>query len=421
MNQELSNKGPYRIPIYHHPMPDVVKAVNLSWVVFTGAADDERIGEPGLYHWFEHVPFRGTVNYPNGYADTKGRFVRHSGHIGAWTNQQLTTYNAFIPQKVWREALPVITDLFAQPLLHDEGICAEREIIAQEIQETRSNNKRNPYYELPEILWPGHPLGHPTLGNEAALRKMNPELLLKAHREGYDSKRCIFVAVGDIWNNELVDELYKLQDTLPNRNLSERRAPHYYGPLPAWRNGEVTVKETGMPGSVVMMLFPVEPGLNRDLTYFRWRTVADLIGFGTGASPLYRIVREERNLVYSTYVTEFYTACGGYIGLVAEAKQENMNKIVQAFKDVLALPTIRSVERLHEVRAGRLSRFEMSPIDPSHIRDTLIHRFISSGTWVTDEKYEEEILSIGMDDLIPYLDKLKPENAHTIIFEGKGK
>lgn len=97
--------GPAGIPIYYQRMPDLVKSVSLSWLVFTGAADDESIGLPGLYHWFEHIPFRGTVKYPNGYTDTKGDLTRYGGNNGAWTNHHATNYWAFAPVSKWRSGL----------------------------------------------------------------------------------------------------------------------------------------------------------------------------------------------------------------------------------------------------------------------------------------------------------------------------
>src|SRR3989344_2325672 len=106
-------EGPYGIPVYYQRMPEVVRSVSMAWVIFAGAADDASVGAPGLYHWFEHVPFRGTKKYPGGYQDIKGRFTRYGGAINAWTSLHATKYHAHVPVKVWPEALSVITDLFA--------------------------------------------------------------------------------------------------------------------------------------------------------------------------------------------------------------------------------------------------------------------------------------------------------------------
>ena len=75
--------GPGGIPIYFQHVP--VNSVSVYWLVFVGSADDETVGNHGIYHWFEHIPSRGTVKYPGGYRDTEARLVRHGGSAGAET------------------------------------------------------------------------------------------------------------------------------------------------------------------------------------------------------------------------------------------------------------------------------------------------------------------------------------------------
>ena len=155
--------GPSSVPVYFQRLP--VNTVSLYWLMFVGSADDEAGGGHGIYHWFEHLPSRGTEKYPGGYLDTEARLVRHGGGSDAETGHTHTGFSADVPKRVWSDALDILTDMMARPLMRTSDIEAEREIILQEIDEWHSAPYSQSMCQLPEILWPGHPLGHDQLGH----------------------------------------------------------------------------------------------------------------------------------------------------------------------------------------------------------------------------------------------------------------
>lgn len=252
-------EGPFGIPIYFQKLPDVVKPVSVRWLVFVGSADDESVGSHGIYHWFEHAPFRGTKNFPDGYSATQGRFARYGGNVGAHTAQEHTSFHAFVPKRLWKEAISLITDLMAQPLLTDEGITAERQIIREELTAGISEAAGYAHYHVPKILFPHHPLGHSVIGSEETLYSMDASILRKAWEAGYDRSRCVLIVAGDIDKAELHNEICKPISNLPSRLLSERRVPASYGQLPPWQKGKTTELETPFATSVIFQFFPTPP------------------------------------------------------------------------------------------------------------------------------------------------------------------
>ena len=197
--------GPDGLPIYYQRLP--VRSVSIYWLVFVGSADDESVGLPGIYHWFEHIPSRGTRKYPGGYFDTEARLVRHGGSAGAETGYTHTAYYADVPRRVWTMCLDILTDMIAQPLLRVEDIEAEREIIQQEIEEWHSSPYGESMCVLPSLLWPEHALGHDQLGSRKSLRAMNPSLLQEMHARGYSRSRCVLFLVGDLDEQVVLDEV----------------------------------------------------------------------------------------------------------------------------------------------------------------------------------------------------------------------
>lgn len=412
-------EGPQGIPVYFQKLPDIVHSVSFGWTIFVGGADDESVGSPGLYHWFEHVPFRGTKKYPGGYRDIKDLCTKNGGNINAYTGPNSTTYHSTVPTKIWKETLPIITDLLSQPLLTEEGIKAEREIIVQEITERRSNSFGRVHYELPEILWKGHPFGHHVLGSENTLNSMTPSIMRDAHERNYDRSRCVFVVSGNIDQTELMNELGKAAKMMPDRNLPERRVPFDYGTLPHWQNGAVTIRQTDFSSSTVLMLFPLSETVSELKNFFNWNILADMFAFGGLNSPLFRILRDERKLVYHTSVWDRYLPCGGYWGFAAEARGKNIDAIINSFKDVLKDPEVYSEKRIGDVKTGISGLFDIRPIDASSYRQYGVGRLVEAGYLYSDQEYLDALNKFTPELIKQMLSSIKLEDAHTIIFKGK--
>ena len=407
-------EGSSGITVYFEHLPDV-RSVSMSWTMFVGSADDESVGSPGLYHWFEHVPFRGTSKYPGGYTDTKGYISRHGGSVGAYTSTHATTYHAHVPVSIWREALSTITDLMAQPLMTDTAIYAERDIILQEITRKKASLRSFVTYELPGIIWKGHPFGHPVLGNEKSLASMNPSILRKAQEYNYDRSRCALFVSGNLDEKKLLSELDTLVPLIQKRGLSPRHSAASYGVLPVWQRGVVTSIKTEHELSIVLVLFPIVDKMSLK-ERFRRSLVEHIFGFGGLDSPLYKVLREERKLVYSAEIIANEVPGGGYWGFYAETRPEDVNATISAIKDLIQDPEIISEDRLNTVKAGLRGSFDIRPIDPDKHRSYTVQRVINTGIAYSDEEYLNSIDSIRIEEIREAIQKIDPNDAHIVIF-----
>jgi predicted Zn-dependent peptidase len=413
-------EGPYGIPIYFQKLPEIVESAALEWVIFTGAGDDKNINADGVHHWFEHVPFRGTKKFPGGYAAIAGPFTRYGGDFNAYTHAPATAYHAHVQLFQWKQALEVITDLWSQPLLTDEGIDAERTIIFEEIRKTLSTARGSSSYHLLNHIWPNHPLGHYTLGTEESLKSITPEQLRQAHKLGYDRSRATLFISGNISEKEIIDYVTELSAIMPNNGLSERRVVASFGPLPAWELGKETVVETTFPSSVVYVLFPQTGGKTTEELIFN-SFLAGMLSEGDLDSPLYRIVREERKLAYGVNVSRYVHPDGGWMGFVVETKTDNIEKAKQAFIDVLKDPEIRSKERFDKVKDAIYSHEKMRAIDCALFNDSAVDKLTFLNKVLSDEEYNSVIEKIKLEDVCAAFDAMTPNKAHTYIYRGNGK
>lgn len=414
--KEIEN--PLGFPILYQFMPADIQSVSIDWVLFVGAADDESVGLPGLYHWFEHVPFRGTKRFPEGRSQITKPFTRKAGRVGAWTNPYATNYYAYVPLPVWKDALTVTADLFSAPILADEAIQAERLIIEQEIGEALGTHEGYVNYHLPSILWPGHPFGHDVLGATNTLRSMDGDVLRRAHQLGYDRSRLALVVAGNISENEIQEEVVSLHSVLPNRGLVTRRMVADRQPLPQWRPGTTTI-ETSFTSSIVDMLFPI-PNDQSDNRYLEWDFLESLFEFGGASSPLYRIVREDRNLAYSVSARTRWGPGGGYFGFRTEVHRDNIEPVLRAFEDVIKSPDVCTNERRAEVLDAFRWSVHMKSISPAKFGDAAVQELICRGRPVNERRSIEFCESLSVDRLQHMVQSLRPDRARVIIHEGMG-
>lgn len=421
--EEIS--GPHGVPIYFQRLP--VNTVSLYWLMFVGSADDESAGGQGIYHWFEHIPSRGTEKFPGGYLDTEARLVRHGGGSGAETGSTHTGFSADIPKRVWPEALDILADMIARPLLRIEDIEAEREIILQEIDEWHSAPFSQSLCRLPSILWPGHPLGHDQLGTKETLRSMDPALLRRAHEQGYSRNRCALFVAGDIERSQLLDVIGSCLERVPDRPISTRKQPASYGPAPTWQAGKTTYVETNHEDSVVYLLFPLpklaqqNPLKQIDIEgAVEWDLVEEVFSAGELGSPLNRLVREDSQLAYSPdFISSTYPD-GGYAGLVAQTSVEP-ERVIDAFWKLIRSPELRSADWLNYVRDTIRGEIEMHDPHAGEYTEAGSASLVHYGRCLSDDEYSKAMLAMKDEQVHTCLDRLTPDAAHTIVFQGRGE
>lgn len=387
--------------------------------MFAGSADDDSAGGHGIYHWFEHIPSRGTEKFPGGYRDTEARLVRHGGGSDAETGHTYTGFSADIPKRVWPDALDILADMIACPLLRIEDIEAEREIILQEIDEWHSAPYSQSVCRLPSILWPGHPLGHDQLGTRETLRSIDPAMLRRAHETGYSRNRCALFVAGDIERNHLLDVVGDCLERVPDRKLEQRQRPASYGTLPAWQAGQTTTVESAHDDSVVYLLFPmptVAEGVER---LIEWDFLANVFSAGELGSPLSRLVREDSQLAYSPDFTSATHTDGGYAGLVAQTSVEP-DRVVDAFWKLIRSSELCSSDWLNYVRDTIRGSIEMHDPDAGEYTEEGSASLVHYGRCLSDDEYATAMLGFTDSQVADWLERLTPDQAHTIVFQGRG-
>ena len=168
---------------------------HMLWYRVGGA--DEELGKSGIAHFFEHLMFKGTKNYP------AGEFSRKVAEIGgrenAFTSNDYTVYF----QKVSPQALEMVmtyeADRMRNLILTDDVIGPERDVV---LEERRSRVEADPGSLLGEevdaTLYHNHTYGIPVIGWKHEIRRLNRADAIAFYDRFCSPENAVLVVVGDV-------------------------------------------------------------------------------------------------------------------------------------------------------------------------------------------------------------------------------
>ena len=93
---------------------------------------DERPGELGLAHFYEHMLFKGTAR--RGVGEVAGEVEGAGGRINAYTSHDVTVYHATLPSRELATGVDVLSDMVRFPAFAPEEIAREIEVVLEEIR-----------------------------------------------------------------------------------------------------------------------------------------------------------------------------------------------------------------------------------------------------------------------------------------------
>ncbi|MDT8323774.1 MAG: pitrilysin family protein [Bacteroidota bacterium] len=174
-------------------------------IVRTGARDEYEKGKSGFAHFFEHMMFRGTKNYP---AELYDRMVTEMGaDANAYTTDDYTAYHLSFASEDLETVVKLESDRF-QFLDYEEAVFqTEAGAVYGEYRKNRSNPWAVLFEELMETAFTRHTYGHTTIGYEEDIKRMPGmyEYSKDFFSRYYRPDNVVLVLVGDFNTGKALD------------------------------------------------------------------------------------------------------------------------------------------------------------------------------------------------------------------------
>jgi len=126
------------------------------------------------------------------------------GHLNAYTSREQTAYYAKVFKSDIPKAVEILSDILQNPLLNENDITAERDVILREGEEVGKQYEEVILDHLHETAFQGTGLGRTILGTEDNIRTLTRNDLLSYINTHYTADRFVVVGAGAVDHQELV-------------------------------------------------------------------------------------------------------------------------------------------------------------------------------------------------------------------------
>jgi predicted Zn-dependent peptidase len=362
------------------------------------ASAHERSEQLGISHLLEHMVFKGTERRTA--RELALELEVRGGGLDAFTGRDYTSYQAHILDADLPLAVEILTDLVRRPLLRQNDLESERNVVLEEINAV-ADTPDDLVFELhAKALWPEHPYGYSILGTRESLEALSAGDLRALHQGGYYRGNCVIAAAGHVSHEQLLTVLERegwfegATREIPRRSVV---------PQPAVRGGNVTEERDTAQTHIVFGTdtFPV-----RDPRRFPLAILTNVFGGGM-SSRLFQRVREELGLAYAIFAFKHFYQGSGQLGVYVGTQVSTADHAVAAIREEYSrlaregLPLAELTNGKQQLKGQIMLSLESPAARMGRLAGFILH----------DDTYRP------LDEMLAEIDRVTPEEVAAVAAE----
>jgi zinc protease len=184
-----------RVIVVPTDYPDIV---TLQIPVQTGSRNEIEPGKTGFAHFFEHMMFRGTVNYPS---DVYSRILKEMGaDNGASTDDDYTLYQTTFTRDDLEKVIELEADRFKHLSYSEEVFRTEALAVKGEYLKNHANPIETWYERVSDLMYSRHTYKHTVMGFVEDIDAMPEQLEYSKvfFDRWYRPEKTAVILVGDV-------------------------------------------------------------------------------------------------------------------------------------------------------------------------------------------------------------------------------
>jgi len=197
-------------------------------IAFGVGSRDEREGEKGCAHLFEHLMFEGSANVPTDQFDAW--LTEAGGSNNAWTSEDTTAYHMTFPSGALDLALFLESDRigFLDAGLDEENVANQQLVVLQERNEGYSNPNGRDWDAMSRLTWPeDHPYHTPVIGTVADIEGFAIDKVRAFWERHYRTQNAVLGLVGHFDEAEALARIMHWFRDVPDRGASPERVSEH--------------------------------------------------------------------------------------------------------------------------------------------------------------------------------------------------
>ena len=323
---------------------------SVSMVICVGAGSRyESDALAGVSHFIEHLPFKGTKNWPTARAVSES-IEGVGGVMNASTDREMTVFWCKVARLHYKTAFAVLLDMVLNSRLDPEDVEKEREVIQEELRMTYDQPSYRVDLLIDEAMWPNQAMGRDVGGTPESVKDIQQKDIREYMHQQYNPANTVVAVAGNVTQDEVVDMLVETtRDWKPLEPLKwEPATDEVQGPV-------VKIERRRSDQSHVCLAVP---GLSLGHPdRYAFNLMNTILGDGM-SSRLFLNLREEKGLAYDVQSsTSSFRDTGAlvvYCGVEPQKTNEAVKSIVQEFKGMHEQPNEQELHKAKEYSKGRL-------------------------------------------------------------------
>lgn len=285
----------------------------------------------GIAHFFEHMVFKGTANYPTPQA-LAAAVDGVGADFNAFTSKEYTGYYVRSAAEHVKLAVDVVSDMLMTPKLQQADIDREKGVIIEELNMYVDSPQRHIDNVFENLLFGADPgLAHDIVGTKQTIQSFTSEDFSRFLNHWYALNNLVLVVAGDerVVNDpallELIESAFS-KKTQADRDQQAKKAREAAMPAQVFGAEKLSVVYRKTEQAHFILGWP---GIHRqDPRRYALSLLSTILG-GNMSSRLFTEVREQRGLCYYVHSSDDYFQDVGVFGAAAGV---DPNRAAEALK-----------------------------------------------------------------------------------------
>ncbi len=178
------------------------------YVQNTGGAFEGRYLGAGLSHVLEHVVAGGTTTH-RGEKEIEKIIASFGGVTNAYTTSDHTTFFIDCPARNVMTSIELVADSMQHITFEPKEFARELKVVRRELADDEDDRGHVLGDQLNLTVYAFHPVRHPVIGYLQVLNGTTNQAIIDFYHERYVPNNQIFVVVGDVKTQEVLDQVAK--------------------------------------------------------------------------------------------------------------------------------------------------------------------------------------------------------------------
>ncbi len=174
----------------------------------TGSAYEGKNLGAGLSHVLEHVVAGGSTTHRTE-KEIEKIIDTFGGATNAFTSTDMTTFFIDCPAKNTLTAIELMADSMQRVTFEPAEFARELTVVRRELADGEVDRQRVLWKLLQQTVYTTHPARHPIIGYLSVLNQTTNQTIIDFYHERYVPNNQVFVVVGDVETQKVLDEVAK--------------------------------------------------------------------------------------------------------------------------------------------------------------------------------------------------------------------